>query len=527
MCDVLNKTSANSSLIAEASVALEHSYTYFVTVIAVNGAGLSTIISTDGVTIDRTAPVVQGFSILSSIKSNENTSNSLGHLRISHISTRKHDITATWDYIGDDESNIKHISVCAGKRNETCDLREWQRCGTQASSCILHFPTNLRPGDLFVLRLSVKNGAGLMTFAQTGKVLVDTSSPNVGTIQINGQVNGRNNVILLQHGQPIRVSWQGFEDAETNIREYQWKICYAAQTDSCLNNFVNVDLRTSITFNDTGIEHGVEYRVAVKAANFAGLETKSFSNSFILDKTPPDIGKITTISRNGYQSSTSQVSVAWKGFYDAESGISRYEVCVGTMEGVCDVSAYRSVGLSTATVVRNLNLTQNATYFTTVQVTNGAGQTSFSSASGTTIDQTPPVGGSTPRDGSNGDQAVTLKGIYIEYNWDEFSDPESGIWKYVICAGTVEGACDLSLKVTVVDVLKASLRIGPDVSSGTKAYSTLWVYNNAGGVVERYSNGVLLDGTPPENGNVRMKSHSFNRYLPCNMINFKLDFIDL
>jgi ABC-type uncharacterized transport system ATPase component len=93
--------------------------------------------------------------------------------------------------------------------------------------------------------------------------------------------------------------------------------------------------------------------------------------------------------------------------------------------------------LTTKAIINNLNLTHNETYYTTVRAVNGAGQTSFATSNGIIIDLTSPEGGSL----NDGD--VTVHDSYVSANWNEFYDPESGVSKYVICAGTITGSCDI------------------------------------------------------------------------------------
>jgi hypothetical protein len=275
-----------------------------------------------------------------------------------------------------------------------------------------------------------------------------------------------------------------------------------------VSEFVDAGLKTSLVLSDIGIEQGTEYNLVIKALNFAELETTAVSNPFILDKTPPESGMVFDgdeyMKDQAYQSSSSEISANWKGFQDKESGITRYEVCVGSNAGLCDVSGYRNYGLATEAIISILNLTHNEMYYTTVRAVNGAGQTSFATSNGIFIDMTSPEGGSVS-DGDDTDIDVTVFDSYVSANWDEFHDAESGVLKYVICAGTVKGSCDILPLTTVNSALAVKLQVKPAISSGTVVYLTLRVHNKAGGVTEVYSDGVLIDSTPPDLGKVRQQ----------------------
>ena len=411
------------------------------------------------------------------------------------------------DYVVDEESEIKRVLVCATTIKEDCNLLVWRDLNPMANSLVfdLDFQKPLQSGTVFMLKLQVENGAALKTIVFSERILVDYSPPIKGVVKINGIES----LVLLQEGQPLVASWGSFQDYETGIKEYHWKICFAIKISYCVTEFVRIGLKNRVALSDTGIDHGKEYKFVVMAVNFAGLKTIAVSNSFILDQTSPETGIVINgfdlFRESYYQSSPTQIVAYWEGFQDKDSRISRFEVCIGLIPGLCDVSDYQNIGLANSTIVGNLNLTHNATYFTTVRATNGASQTAFASSSGITLDNTEPIGGKL-RDGEDLDMDVTTQDLFVSMNWDEFHDPESGIFKYIVCTGTIMGACDLISPTTVNSGFAIKLNVWPAISSGTVVYSTLWAYNNAGGVTEIYSDGVLVDTTPPNAGTVRFKA---------------------
>ena len=504
-CNIVNRTSVALELRADAKVRLEHGQTYFVSVTAINNAGLSTTSSSNGVTIDTSPPVVQSFSVTSAITIDQNTTNGNISSDVTAVLTNRCKIFATWDYILDEESEVKRVSVCATTNKEQCDLLMWQDHNPDSPVFSLDFLDPLQSGTVVKLKLFVENGAGLKTTLISSGVLVDNSPPEKGFVQIEG----KDGLVFLQNDQPLIALWWGFNDFETGIKEYKWRICFALKISDCVAEFVSVGLKNSVALNDTGIIHGKEYKFVVKAVNLAGLEIESVSNSFILDNTSPETGIVfnglDSVEDKNYQSSLTEILAGWKGFQDKESGISRYDICIGSIPGLCDISGFRNVGLVTNAIVSNLNLTHNATYYTTVRGTNGASQSGFASSNGITVDLTPPIG-SILRDGEDLDTDVSRQDMFVSTNWDEFYDSESGISKYVVCAGTIVGACDLVSPTKVNDSLSAKLEIRPAVSSGTVVFSTLWAYNKAGVVTKVHSDGVLVDTTPPNAGIVEITS---------------------
>ena len=523
ICNVVNQTSVNLDLYATAQVNLEHGEIYFVTVTAINGAGLSTTSSSNGLVVDTSPAIIDGFSPASIVAVDVNTTNNvINAVSVSNdaisseiigILTNPYKISATWNSVFDLESEVKSVTVCASTVNGDCNLSPPKAViDLSSSSLTLDFQTPLQTGTVFILKMNVENGAGIETAEYSGRIVVDDTPPSKGTVS----VSNKNTLVFVQEGKPFTASWSGFVDFESNIKMFQWKVCSVNQPSECVSEFVNVGLNTALILNDVGIEQGLEYNVVIKALNFAKLQVTAVSNPFILDKTPPDSGMVFDgekyLKDKVYQSLSAEISVCWKGFQDKESGIKRYEVCVGSKSGLCDVSVFKKFGLATKAIISNLNLTHNETYFTTVRAVNGADQTSIATSNGIFIDLTSPEGDGLI-DGDNFDLDVTAFGSYVSASWDEFHDPESGLLKYVICAGTMKGSCDILPLTTVNDKLAVILQVKPAVSSGTFVYSTLRVYNEAGGVTEVYSNGVLVDSTPPDQGEVSQQCF----YL-CNLL---------
>lgn len=479
--------------------------TYFVTVTGINGAGLSSSSSSSGVTIDITPPNIQGFSLDSEFVFPRNTLDELSRSNISAIYSNPWTLSASWDTVDDEESGIKRVLVCAGRTKNLCELLSWTEIDLQDVSFNITLQKPLQSGTVFTLSLKAENGVGLETTVYSATAIVDTTPPVRGAVKIGNKMK----LVYLREGQSLLSSWQGFEDPESCIKYYAWHICSVSELSKCVSSFVNAGMNTSLVLNDIGIEHGKQYVFIVKAVNNAGFEAEATSNSFILDKTSPEAGAVfdgdVGFTDQLFQGSSSELPVSWKGFKDKESGISRYEVCVGLRPGLCDVRAYTNVGLTSAATIKNLNLTHNTTYYTTTKAVNRAGQTSFTSSDGITIDLTSPVGGKL-HDGESSDVDMTVHDSYVSSNWEECNDPESSVSKYVICAGSVKGVCDVLPLTVVTSGLSMKLQVWPLISSGTTVYSTLRVYNEAGGMTEVYSDGVLVDSTPPDIGEVRRSS---------------------
>ena len=95
----------------------------------------------------------------------------------------------------------------------------------------------------------------------------------------------------------------------------------------------------------------------------------------------------------------------WGNFYDSESDLSHYEICLGKSQGECDETEYLLVGLNTTHTFNELKLRHREEYYATVKNSNRAGLSTTVTSNGVKIDLTPPelvkhMRGSSSNDGS-------------------------------------------------------------------------------------------------------------------------------
>lgn len=81
---------------------------------------------------------------------------------------------------------------------------------------------------------------------------------------------------------------------------------------------------------------------------------------------------------------------SWGSFYDPESKLTHYEICLGTAQGECDEINYLSVGLNTTYTFDDLKLHHKEEYYVTIKAINVVGLSTKSTSNGIKIDLTPP-----------------------------------------------------------------------------------------------------------------------------------------
>ncbi|MDP7436943.1 MAG: fibrobacter succinogenes major paralogous domain-containing protein, partial [Candidatus Marinimicrobia bacterium] len=207
------------------------------------------------------------------------------------------------------------------------------------------------------------------------------------------------------------------------------------------------------------------------------------------------------ISDADYQNNDSELIISWSGTDDA-SGIAQYEYALGTTSGGTETLDWTSAGTSTMDTLTGLLLSEGSTYYLSVRATDIADNISdIASGDGIVIDLTSPFLGSV-QDGPDGDLVYTpdINSLYAE--WGGFSDALSGIEFYEYAVGTTSGGAQIVDWVntgTDSSVTITGLILTDDVSY----YISVRATDYAGNVSDAASsNGIIVDTEPPVVGTV-------------------------
>ena len=497
----------------EVKLILQEGTRYYVTIQATNGAGLSNMAYSDGITIDNTPPVVglvrfvpDGYQNMSEYVQDPITdikSNNSGMAQ-----SNRHKFSFIWEEISDAESGIIALSWCAGSKFSLCDLIQIQELKLGLNHFSNSMSQPLASGTHLFVTLMAQNGARLISMTTSDSLLIDSSPPIPGDVTIVG-VKGN---MYLQEGYPLTVRWQRFVENESKIQNYQWAICHLSNDLKCITPLISVGTATSFSSNALSLKPATAYIVKIIAQNSAGLSSTAFSSMFIVNNKNPNPGTVYDGKQVGndinWQSMTNEISANWEPFSDANDRIIFYELCTGTKPEICDVSEYAIVGLELSGTISGLSLRHMETYYVTVRATNGAGFIVTSVSNGIRIDTTSPVGGRVWLGETKNILKFQSQDSFVSANWDTFEDPESEVAKYIWCAGTRQGACDVVPETDVGDSGSACQQIYPPLGSGLTLFVTVKVYNGGGGATVVSSDGVTVDSSPPrvQQVNTNMKS---------------------
>lgn len=535
-CDVQSMTNADVQTSVHLQMLLQEGQRYFFTVEATNGAGLKETAYSDGVTVDVTPPLIGDVSYNFQTKASSAPQQSSGSGRrrrsvwdtpsdadqtddfgvsslrvLSSVRGCNNSVNAScdvkqssdrllvfsWEAPADAESGITSVEWCAGSSPHLCDIILWTAVEPSTTSFEHSLSTPLSSGTVVFIKLRVRNGAGIESTSISKPLLVDSTAPTDGVVIVGNTLETK----YLRKDESLIADWSGFADHESGLSHFEWAVCKAGSRDDCITPFVDVGLMATIENSALDIKPGISYVLIVRAHNKVGLFRETESNQFILDGTPPTGGTVYDGSsdRNDLelQSSTSEISANWSPFTDSNGRITLYEMCVGTEQEKCDVSDFVSLGIALNGSIHGLSLNHTRRYFVTVRATNEAGYSTMATSNGVLVDSTPPVGGEL-RDGRTlADIDFQAGDTYIYANWDEFQDVESDVTRYIWCAGTRKGTCDIIPETNVGDRTSVGRQIRPPLTAGMAVFVTVSAYNGARAITRVSSDGFKVDSTPP------------------------------
>ena len=157
-------------------------------------------------------------------------------------------------------------------------------------------------------------------------------------------------------------------------------------------NFTTVPIHSNSFTVSSRLQLGFRYFATVKCTNEVGLKSISFSDGVVFDSTPPNA---LYVKDGNFQSSTRNLTVSFK-FADAESSLNEYRVRVWGRNGSSSLAEiYGSFSFKGNVTTKTLQLTKelktNETYFVNVTGVNEVALETTVQSDGFTVDVTPPI----------------------------------------------------------------------------------------------------------------------------------------
>ncbi|XP_052220285.1 uncharacterized protein LOC127837360 isoform X3 [Dreissena polymorpha] len=488
---------------------------YFIIVQAINRAGLVSQYVSKRFVLDRTAPT--GGHVLDGIK---------GAGEIDY-QTDIYVISAYWKEFYDAESGLAFFKVGLGNDPYESDVRPLQDVGMMTE---VSWNGPFVPGQKYFVTVEACNNANLCTRRVSDGLIVDNSPPERGLVHIGP---GEGHDKYLGHRSSIRISWQGFEDPQSDIDHFE--VCVSTPKGDCdvvvLSNRL---LHSSIIISNITLPMNISLMATVWAFNGVGMNVSKASDIFVIDDTPPvvvrapkfllkynsDIGKKS-------QWEKSILRFEWE-FKDDISPIVRHEISLKTHhEGHTPVE--RLVLGSERHVTVSLDgrnwLNNGDTYYAIVTSCNAAGLCASERTSDLLIDSTPPhLGGfKPPLTWTNYNNTFGSNVTNVSLTWYGFHDQESGIENYYVTVSRSYSFNELSNGVIRIretnqsETVKTSFVLTESISPDESIILSIWAQNNVGlnSSIARVTVNVLSETSKNKMGILEIEKHSCDIHF-CN-----------
>ncbi|XP_062606252.1 uncharacterized protein LOC134268062, partial [Saccostrea cucullata] len=339
-------------------------------------------------------------------------------------------------------------------------------------------------------------------------IVVDLTPPSTGKVWIGKQ--GQQYQISTTD---MYVSWESFEDVEEfqtiphafGVQNYQLGIGTTVG-GSDIVAFIDVGVVNHKAIHGLTLHSGHTYYATIKATDFANRTTVQSSSPVTVDTSSPVKTDKPIIITGRHIASYSEIEACWKGvFLDPESGLNFYMWAIGSKPGHSDIMGFTredtECGINKET--NRFDVKEGHAYYISVKAFNKAVLMSLATSWAITVDLSPPIQGQVLEISPSGSNAVD-----IDYQtdmsrltvvWTGFDDPHSSIKDFSVAVGTCP-SCDDVIGYQNVGLVEEMTVDYVHFGSGLTYYTSVTACNTAEFCTTAYSDGVIMDNSPPNVG---------------------------
>ena len=254
---------------------------YYVTVVVVNRAGLTSVMSSEKLIFDITPPsrgtVIDGIGLDIDF-------------------TDSMDLLSTqWQGFEDEESGVASCSWALIEQsashnssefgNDTVVLRKAVKSQGHLTETNLGFV----PGTRYISEISCTNADGFSSKSSSDGVTVDVTPPNSGLVRDGSSLFS--DIQFQFSTTAAQAIWEPFRDHESGVVKYRWGLGTTPDNVDVLN-FTDVGMMASAMAENLTLTHGERYYVTVEATNGAGISSHGWSDGFTVDISPPELTEV-------------------------------------------------------------------------------------------------------------------------------------------------------------------------------------------------------------------------------------------
>jgi hypothetical protein len=488
---------------------------YYFTIKVRNNAGLVRTFSSDGILMDTTGPTV----LPSYIRD--------GHNGIDKRFSSDFDIyPAHWENaFADAESGIGEYFVGLGTSPGSDDTSAFQSNGLSTRAVVSS--SALESGVTYYVTVIACNGVRMCINGSSNGALVDFIPPHPGSVTA-GHVGPPLEVTWINKAAWARWQWcpadreklevtadtcnqLSFYDKHSGIKRFGLSVLSYDTADLLVP--VKTVGRVVVSGLHVVMPNGV-FSVVVEAEDRAGSRSNSISGSFIIDATPPRVVNLHHGNEGQpirYTSSQNHVFSAYFEMTEDVSDIARYSLGVSTYPEGDDVIPSVTIQPDVVSNAIRVNWTSTTTttlvngrkYYITVKGTNSAGLFIVATSTSLVFDnEAPLVTHVLDGWGTQDAQYHSFPSIY-RMHWRGVTDI-SGVEETKVCLSSVQdpNVCDIHPLAKISNTLTSYSFTNINLQSGSHCYALLQLKDKSGNLGNYWTNGVLVDTTPPTRGRV-------------------------
>ena len=257
-------------------------------------------------------------------------------------------VGAHWYGFHDTESGIRNFEWCVGTDTDICDIRDWMNVYKSEYAFLtlkeVQNPIQLPLGTVIYSTVKIYNNVGLFSQSSSNGFMIDNTVPyftqqpsfnlTIGSIVPGTQI----------YKTYLRIWWES-GDTISHVISHRVTVHAHVSNISAIAS-QNIGNEQQILFSELRLVDGIRYYARVTACDQSHLCNSSNSDlSILIDTTPPTVGTFafdtftlhnklnrslagTMVWRN--LESGAEIDLAWLGFADPHSGISEYNIIVGS-----------------------------------------------------------------------------------------------------------------------------------------------------------------------------------------------------
>lgn len=254
---------------------------YYVTVVVVNRAGLTSVMSSEKLTFDITPPsrgtVIDGIGLDIDF-------------------TDSMDLLSTqWQGFEDEESGVASCSWALIEQSASHNSSEFGndtvvlRKAVKSQGNLIETNLSLVPGARYISEITCTNADGFSSTSSSDGVTVDVTPPNSGLVRDGSSL--LSDIQFQSSTTAAQAIWEPFRDHESGVVKYRWGLGTTPDNADVLN-FTDVGTMTSAMAENLTLTHGERYYVTVEATNGAGMSSHGWSDGFTVDISPPELTEV-------------------------------------------------------------------------------------------------------------------------------------------------------------------------------------------------------------------------------------------